>query len=92
MNFFKRQDEARRAVAHFVQAAVRGEALGVGRSLSALAAGRVRRRKPAPHAAWRALGRRELSPGESRRLAWMGGTSLICWLTVITAGRLIAYW
>jgi hypothetical protein len=43
-------------------------------------------------AAWRALGRRELSPGEHRRLAWMGGTSLICWLTAITAGRLIAYW
>ena len=43
-------------------------------------------------AAWRALGRRDLSQDESRRLAWMGGTSLICWLTAITAGRLIAYW
>ena len=43
-------------------------------------------------AAWRALGRRELSARESRQLAWMGGTSLVCWLTAITAGRLIAYW
>ena len=43
-------------------------------------------------AAWRALGRRELSGSEHRQLAWMAGTSLVCWLTAITAGRLIAYW
>ena len=43
-------------------------------------------------AAWRALGTRELSPCEHRQLAWMGGTSLVCWLTAIAAGRMIAYW
>jgi hypothetical protein len=43
-------------------------------------------------AAWRALGRRELSAREHRQVAWMAGTSLVCWLTAITAGRLIAYW
>jgi hypothetical protein len=43
-------------------------------------------------AAWRALGTRELSPGEHRQLAWMGGISLVCWLTAIAAGRMIAYW
>ncbi|MEO8256138.1 MAG: hypothetical protein ABI868_02220 [Acidobacteriota bacterium] len=42
--------------------------------------------------AWRALGSRDLSLGERRQLAWMGGTSLVCWLTAIAAGRLIAYW
>ena len=53
----------RQAAAHFVQAAVRGDALGVGRSLSALARGRLRRRRPqAPHAAWRALADRWLEP------------------------------
>ena len=43
-------------------------------------------------AAWRARGTRELSLQEQRQLAWMGGTSLACWLTAITAGRMIAYW
>jgi hypothetical protein len=42
--------------------------------------------------AWRARGQRDLSPGERRRLAVMGGLSLACWLTAIAAGRLIAYW
>jgi hypothetical protein len=42
--------------------------------------------------AWRARRTRELSRGERRQLAWMGGTSLACWLTAIAAGRLIAYW
>lgn len=42
--------------------------------------------------AWRAIGSRELSPPERRRLAWMGGASLLCWLTAVSAGRLIAYW
>ena len=42
--------------------------------------------------AWQARRRRELSPREDRQLAWMGGMSLACWLTAISAGRLIAYW
>jgi hypothetical protein len=42
--------------------------------------------------AWQARRTRELSPRERRQLAWMGGTSLVCWLTAIGAGRLIAYW
>jgi hypothetical protein len=42
--------------------------------------------------AWRARGRRELSERENRQLAWMGGTSLACWLTAMGAGRMIAYW
>ena len=42
--------------------------------------------------AWHARGKRELSQRENRQLAWMGGTSLACWLTAITAGRMIAYW
>ena len=42
--------------------------------------------------AWRARHNRELSSSETRRLAWMGATSLVCWLTAIAAGRLIAYW
>jgi hypothetical protein len=48
----------------------------------------VLRRSPA----WRARGARELSRRENRQLAIMGGLSLICWLTAITAGRMIAYW
>lgn len=43
-------------------------------------------------AAWRALGTRELAPRETRRLAWMGGTSLMCWTGAIAAGRMIGYW
>jgi len=42
--------------------------------------------------AWQARGRRELSQRENRQLAWMGGTSLACWLTAIGAGRMIGYW
>jgi hypothetical protein len=42
--------------------------------------------------AWQARHTRELSPRERRQLAWMGGTSLACWLTAIGAGRMIAYW
>ena len=42
--------------------------------------------------AWQARRARELSLRERRQLAWMGGTSLVCWLTAIGAGRLIAYW
>jgi hypothetical protein len=42
--------------------------------------------------AWRARGHRDLSRNERRLLGVMGGISLACWLTAITAGRLIAYW
>jgi hypothetical protein len=42
--------------------------------------------------AWQAARTRELSAREQRRLALMGGTSLACWLTAITAGRMIGYW
>ena len=42
--------------------------------------------------AWRARNMRELSPREQSRLAAMGGTSLVCWLTAISAGRMIGYW
>ena len=42
--------------------------------------------------AWQARRTRELSQRENRQLAWMGGTSLACWLTAIGAGRMIAYW
>jgi hypothetical protein len=41
--------------------------------------------------AWRARDR-ELSAGEQRQLARMGGLSLACWVTAVVAGRLIAYW
>ncbi len=41
--------------------------------------------------AWRARDR-ELSDGERRQLARMGGLSLACWATAVVAGRLIAYW
>jgi len=41
--------------------------------------------------AWRARGTRELSPHEERQLAIMGGISLVCWLTAVTCGRMIAY-
>jgi hypothetical protein len=42
--------------------------------------------------AWQARRTRDLSPRERRQLAWMGATSLACWVTAIAAGRLIAYW
>jgi Family of unknown function (DUF6644) len=34
----------------------------------------------------------ELSVKARRQLAAAGGASLVCWLTAITAGRMIAYW
>ena len=43
-------------------------------------------------AAWKAHRSRELTAPERSRLAFFGGTSLACWLTAITAGRMIAYW
>jgi hypothetical protein len=42
--------------------------------------------------AWRARGTRELSRGEQRQLALMGGISMTCWLTAVSAGRMIGYW
>jgi hypothetical protein len=42
--------------------------------------------------AWRARGTRELSRAEHRQLAVMGGISLACWLTAVSAGRMIGYW
>ena len=42
--------------------------------------------------AWKARGTRELSRGEQRQLAVMGGISLACWLTAVSAGRMIGYW
>jgi hypothetical protein len=42
--------------------------------------------------AWREVGVRALRPGERRQLAIMGGISLVCWLTAVTAGRMIGYW
>ena len=42
--------------------------------------------------AWQARAKRELSEKETRQLAVMGGISLTCWLSAITAGRMIAYW
>ena len=42
--------------------------------------------------AWQALAYREPSPPEARRLAIMGGVSLLSWLTAVTAGRMIGYW
>jgi hypothetical protein len=42
--------------------------------------------------AWRARAARELLPHEHRQLAAMGAVSLACWLTAVSAGRMIAYW
>lgn len=42
--------------------------------------------------AWRSLGTRELTRREHRMLAIAGGTSLVSWLTAVTAGRMIGYW
>ena len=42
--------------------------------------------------AWRDRARRELSARERSQLAVAGGISLLCWITAITAGRMIGYW
>ena len=42
--------------------------------------------------AWRARKERDLSPKELSHLKVVGGFSLVCWLTAISAGRLIGYW
>ena len=43
-------------------------------------------------AAWKAHTTRDLSRSEGRRLALMGGVSLVSWLTAVGAGRMIGYW
>jgi hypothetical protein len=43
-------------------------------------------------AAWKAHAIREVSHSEARRLALMGGVSLVSWLTAVAAGRMIGYW
>jgi hypothetical protein len=43
-------------------------------------------------AAWKAHRTRALSAREQSHLARMGGASLVCWLTAISAGRMIGYW
>ena len=42
--------------------------------------------------AWKQHRWRDLSSREQRTLAVFGGISLACWLTAISAGRMIAYW
>lgn len=42
--------------------------------------------------AWRMRDSREPTRRERRVLAALGGTSLVCWLTAISAGRMIGYW
>jgi hypothetical protein len=42
--------------------------------------------------AWKQHRYRELTTREQGMLAVFGGISLACWLTAITAGRMIAYW
>jgi hypothetical protein len=43
-------------------------------------------------AAWQAHKTRNLSHSEARRLALIGGVSLVSWLTAVGAGRIIGYW
>jgi membrane-bound ClpP family serine protease len=42
--------------------------------------------------AWKQHRIRELSARERSTLAVFGGISLFCWLTAVTAGRMIGYW
>ncbi|MEQ1947043.1 MAG: DUF6644 family protein [Bryobacteraceae bacterium] len=42
--------------------------------------------------AWKHHRTRELTLAEQAKLARYGGVSLVCWLTAITAGRMIGYW
>jgi hypothetical protein len=39
--------------------------------------------------AWTSL---DPSPSENRKLAMMGGVSLVSWITAIAAGRMLGYW
>ncbi|MBC7984388.1 MAG: DUF2214 domain-containing protein [Candidatus Obscuribacterales bacterium] len=42
--------------------------------------------------AWKSRSSRQPSSGERTQLATLGGISLLCWLTAISAGRMIGYW
>lgn len=42
--------------------------------------------------AWKQHRNRDLSSRERAMLAMFGGISLVCWLTAISAGRMIGYW
>jgi len=42
--------------------------------------------------AWKQHRIRDLSASEQSKLAVFGGVSLVCWLTAISAGRMIGYW
>jgi hypothetical protein len=42
--------------------------------------------------AWRARHAGALSLASERQLAVTGAISLVCWVTAVTAGRMIAYW
>ena len=42
--------------------------------------------------AWQRRASREPDPRERRQLALCGGVSLTCWLTAVSAGRMIGYW
>jgi hypothetical protein len=42
--------------------------------------------------AWKQRKTREFSPRDRTQLALAGGVSILCWLTAITAGRMIGYW
>ena len=42
--------------------------------------------------AWQERNARELSSLERLQLSVLGGISLVCWLTAVSAGRMIGYW
>jgi hypothetical protein len=42
--------------------------------------------------AWRSRNVEPFSLASERQLAMAGGVSLVCWVTAITAGRMIGYW
>ena len=42
--------------------------------------------------AWRARAAEPHGPRQRLALGVIGGTSLLCWLTAVTAGRMIGYW
>ena len=42
--------------------------------------------------AWKQHKVRDLTSREQSKLAVFGGISLVCWLTAISAGRMIGYW
>ena len=63
--------------------AVKFAAIGAG-VLNVGAAGRL--------PAWRSRNVEPFSLASERQLAMAGGVSLVCWVTAITAGRMIGYW